>query len=271
MPRPKAPRALVLSPTRIRIFRECEAQYRLEYIDRLGRIFHRPRAGFSFGTSLHRTLEAFHAAGGAANVTAEELDESLVRLWIPEGYGSKSEETEYLAEAKRIVETYHREAVERAALPGAPPEPELLYAEKTLRFPIADGIALSGRIDRVDVHHDGSLEIVDYKSGRTEVHEDDVRGSLALGIYQLLLSRLHPDVPIRATIVALRTGASASHCQTADEREALEAECVEVGQRILAREWDSVVPVPCEHCARCDFKPWCERYWRRFGEDTTFS
>jgi len=58
MPRKSTPRALVLSPTRIRIFRECEAQYRLEYIDRLGKIFHRPRAGFSFGTSLHRTLES---------------------------------------------------------------------------------------------------------------------------------------------------------------------------------------------------------------------
>ncbi len=266
MPRKSTPRTLVLSPTRIRIFRECEAQYRLEYIDRLGKIFHRPRAGFSFGTSLHRTLENFHAAGGAAHVTAEELDESLVRLWIPEGYTSQAEREQYWNEARRIVADYHREAVERASVPGAPPEPTLLYTEKSLRFPIADGIALSGRIDRVDQHHDGSLEIVDYKSGRTEVSEDDVRGSLALNIYQLLLHRLHPDVRIKATLVALRTGARASHELTPDERDALEAECLDVGERILAREWDSVVPEPCDHCPRCDFQPWCQRYWRRFGD-----
>jgi len=200
-------------------------------------------------------------------VAREELEASVIRLWIPEGYASKAEENAHLEEALRIVGAYHQEAIERAAAPGAPPEPTLLYTEKSLRFPIAGGIVLSGRIDRVDVHHDGSLEIVDYKSGRTEVSEDDVRGSLALKIYQYLLHRLHPDVPIKATLVALRTGAQASHALTPDERETLEAECIEVGERILAREWDSVVPEPCDHCPRCDFQPWCQRYWRRFGDN----
>lgn len=266
MPRPRAPRKLVLSPTRIRIFRECAAQYRLEYVDRLGRLYHRPRAGFSFGSSLHRALETFHAAGGAEAVTAEELGETLTRAWVPQGYESREQETQWKAEALRIVEAYHAAAVERAAVEGAPPAPTLLYAEKTLRSDIADGIALSGRVDRVDEHADGSLEIVDYKSGRLDVLPEDVSGSTALGIYQLLLKTLHPDRRVFATLTALRTGASASHEQSPEERDALLAECVAIGEILRDRDWESVFPEPCDHCPHCDFLPHCQRYWRQRGD-----
>lgn len=266
MPRPRAPRKLVLSPTRIRIFRECAAQYRLEYVDRLGRLYHRPRAGFSFGSSLHRALETFHASGGASAVTAEELGESLERAWVPQGYQSKEQEAQWKEEALRIVDAYHAAAAQRAAAPDAPPEPVLLYAEKTLRMDIAPGIALSGRVDRVDEHADGSLEIVDYKSGRLEVLPEDVAGSPALGIYQLLLKHLHPDRRVFATLTALRTGASASHEQGDDERAELLAECVEIGETLRDRDWESVTPAPCDHCPHCDFLPYCQRYWRAHGE-----
>jgi len=266
MPRPRAPRNLVLSPTRIRIFRECAAQYRLEYIDRLGRIFHRPRAGFSFGTSLHRTLELFHAAGGPAAVSAEELAETLSRNWIREGYASAQDETEHREEALRIVDAWHAAAVERSERTDLPPPATLLYAEKTLKMPLVDGVDLSGRVDRVDEHHDGTLEIVDYKSGRTEVLPEDVAGSRPLRIYQTLLHHVHPDRRIHATLVALRPGASASHELDPGEREELLEDCAEVGRSILAKDWDSVQPEPCDHCAKCDFLPYCQRHWRARGD-----
>lgn len=257
---PRAVRKLVLSPTRLRIFLECPAQYRLEYVDKLGRFYHRPRAGFSFGHSLHRTLETFHAAGGAAQVSLEELTATLERSWMAQGYQSEEQESAYRQEAQRLLEAYHR-----AAVPAEAPAATLLYAEKTLRADLSAEIALSGRVDRVDEHADGSLEIVDYKSGRETVSEDDIAGSLAMGIYQLLLHRLHPDRRIRATLVALRTGASASHEQSADEREELEAQCLEWGEAIRDRDWNSVLPVLNDHCPHCDFQPYCQRYWRRQG------
>ncbi|MFM7323151.1 MAG: RecB family exonuclease, partial [Armatimonadota bacterium] len=244
----------------------CATQYRLEYIDRLGRIFHRPRAGFSFGTSLHRTLEVFHAAGGPAAVSPEELAETLSRSWIREGYASAQDEQEHRTEALRIVDAWHAAAVERAARTDLPPEPTLLYAEKTLRMPLFEGVDLSGRVDRVDEHHDGALEIVDYKSGRSEVSEEDVAGSRALGIYQLLLRNLHPDRRVYATLVALRTGASASHELGDDAAAELTEACADAGRTILAKDWDSVQPEPCDHCPNCDYLPYCQRHWRARGD-----
>lgn len=262
VPRRPAARKFVLSPTKIRTFRECPTQYRLEYVEKLGRFYHRPRAGFSFGSSLHRTLEVFHAGGGAATVTVEEMSQTLAASWVAQGYESPEQEQAYKAEAQQIVAAYHAAAQERAALPDAPPPATLLYAEKTLKMELTADVALSGRVDRVDEHADGSLEIVDYKSGRRDVTEEDVAGALAMNLYQALLKNLHPDRRVFATIHALRTGAAASYELPDDAREALLAECAELGEYLRTKDWDGTLPVLCDHCPYCDFLPHCERYFR---------
>jgi RecB family exonuclease len=126
-------------------------------------------------------------------------------------------------------------------------------------------IALSGRIDRIDEHHDGSLEIVDYKSGREYVTEEDVARSLALNVYQVLLKNHMPERRVFATLVALRSGMTASHELSTEDHTDLIEQCRETGAEILGKEWESVKPIPNDHCPHCDFLPYCTRYWKRYG------
>ena len=182
-------RKFTVSPTKLRTFYQCPAKYKLEYIEKLGRFYRKPRAGFSFGASLHNVLEQFHAQGGAESVTVETLTETLAAKWQSQGYKDAQQEQTYKAEAVKILETYHARAVE---VPVSE-IPTLLYAEKTLNAPLSPEIVLSGRVDRVDEHHDGALEIVDYKSGREVVEPEHVAGALAMSIYQALLKHHHPD------------------------------------------------------------------------------
>ena len=181
------PRKFVISPTKLRIWNRCPAEYRLEYIDRIGRFYHRARAGFAFGHSLHRALETFHAAGGAQNVNAETLEASLDAAWVAKGYAGEAQESEFKQEATRILTDYHAAQVTQARTAQAaaqekgepaPEPPRLFLAEKSLRLDLTPEIALTGRVDRVDEHPamDNALEIVDYKSGRTEVAPEDVAG-----------------------------------------------------------------------------------------------
>lgn len=149
-----------------------------------------------------------------------------------------------------------------------PPPPKLLFTEKTLRMDLSEHVALSGRVDRVDEHHDGALEIVDYKSGRAAVTEEDVAGSLAMSVYQTVLKHKYPERRVFATIVALRTGSAASHEMPDEAREELAAECLETGEMLRTKDWENVLPVLNDHCPDCDFLPHCERFWRsqrRFG------
>lgn len=254
------PRKFTLSPTKIRTFRTCPSKYRLEYIEKLGRFYRRPRAGFSFGATLHNVLEEFHARGGVEAVPVERLTEALAEKWQSQGYQSKEQEAAYKLEAERILSVYHA-AAEKAAQSPDPP-PHVLLTEKTLSQDLSPEIKLSGRVDRVDEHHDGTLEIVDYKSGREFVTEDDVRSAPAMSVYQALVKHAYPDRDVKATIVALRTGASASHALTDDERTDLLAECLDTGEYLLRKDWDGVLPVLNDHCPDCDYRPHCERYWK---------
>ena len=187
-------RKFTVSPTKLRTFYQCPAKYKLEYIEKLGRFYRKPRAGFSFGASLHNVLEQFHAQGGAESVTVETLTETLAAKWQSQGYKDAQQEQTYKAEAVKILETYHARAVE---VPVSE-IPTLLYAEKTLNAPLSPEIVLSGRVDRVDEHMDGALEIVDYKSGREVVEPEHVAGALAMSIYQALLKHHHPSRPLDA-------------------------------------------------------------------------
>lgn len=261
----------MISPTKIRTYKICPAMYRLEYVDKLGRFYHRARAGFAFGHSLHRALDTFHHAGGAAAVTPEELTASLGDLWVAKGYDNPEQAEQFREEGERILQAYHQahvkaeteraEAVEAGEVP--PPPPHLLFTEKTLRMDLSPDVALSGRVDRVDEHHDGSLEIVDYKSGRATVTEEDVAASLAMNIYQVLLKHKEPTRRVFATIVALRSGDRASHEMSEDEHESLTAECLETGETLRTKDWENVLPVLNDYCPHCDFLPHCTKFWER--------
>jgi len=262
-------RKFVISPTKLRTFRLCEAKYRLEYIDKIGKFYHRARAGHAFGHSLHRALDAFHNAGGAETVTAEALTASLETVWVRAGYKDTEQELAYQEEAVRILQEYHAVHVEQVQrTEDAPPPPQLLFTEKTLRMDLSPEVALSGRIDRVDEYHDGSLEIVDYKSGIESVTEEDVAKSLAMSIYQLLLKHKMPERRVFATLVALRTGQRASWELSAEQGKELASECLETAETLRNRNWEVVLPVQNNHCPYCDFLPYCTRFWKQRGRDT---
>jgi hypothetical protein len=119
---------------------------------------------------------------------------------------------------------------------------------------------LTGRIDRLDEWPDGTLEIVDYKSGRGGVTREDVASDLAMACYQLLATHNYPDRPILATIHALRSGERASWSMPKDELAAFSEDIRALGIEILNRDWEVVTPAWKELCPECDFRPLCLKY-----------
>src|SRR4051794_20300905 len=154
-------------------------------------------AGHAFGGNLHRVLQSFHDRGGAEQVPLEELLTHLRERWSDAGFASAEDAAAHLAAGEALLERYHASAPE----PGR----STLWTEKTVQHPYADFV-LFGKVDRLDRRPDGSLDVIDYKSGRLTVCEEDVRSSLALGIYQLLVAREKPEVPVHASILCLRSG-----------------------------------------------------------------
>lgn len=256
----KKPRKPEFSPTRLKTFLACPMMYRLEYVDKVGRFYHRARAGYTFGSTLHQTLQNFHEAGGSAAVSAPELVANLDATWQSQGYKDAEHEQTHREEAARILETYHALSETRAETTRT------FLTEKMLKWDMGPFV-LTGRVDRIDEHlADGALEIVDYKSGRLSVSEEDVKGALAMSVYQLLAKRLWPERRVSATIHALRGGITATVSYSDEEFVQLEEDLRGLGLLILETDHEAARPVPLpDVCPTCDFLPLCTRYWKRQG------
>jgi RecB family exonuclease len=254
-----AGRKPTLSPTRISAYLECAVKYRYLYIDKIGRFYLKARPGYSFGSTLHSVLQSFHdeiQTSGAVQ-SREELVEQVERKWISAGYESQEQEAEFRAAGVEIVHAYHAAAVERVAQ-----EVETIATEKTIKTDM-EPFWLSGRVDRIDRHADGALEIIDYKSGRRTITPEEVAESLAMSIYQLILRRTHPGTRVFATIYSLRSGDRASHEMSDEEAEIFGADILALGEEILNREWEYVEPEPIAACEDCEFISRCRVFWRQ--------
>lgn len=246
----RRPGKLRLSPTRLRLYLFCPKAY--DYYYHRGLRWGEMSAASSLGGSLHRALQEFHA--GAAPPSLDALIDGFRSRWISAGYQDPAEEAAHQSAGEAILRQYF----ETAPAAGR----ESLLVERQVKWEYPEFI-LTGKLDRLDRLPGGELEIVDYKSGRREVTEEAVRGSLAIAVYQLIVARLNPDVPVLATILCLPTGASATVRRAPEELDEIEREVQAVAQRILAEQ--QFEPAPGEQCGHCAFQRICPASWTRRG------
>lgn len=259
------PRKPVLSPSRIRTYLLCEVKYYHTYLNPRGKFYMRAKREYSFGTTMHAVLQHLHASGGVEAVSVEQLQQVMQQQWVIAGYESPHEEQQFQQMAAVLLEQYHARAQE--ALQQIPPEqrPRILMQERMLRLDMGT-FALVGRVDRVDEHPDGTLEIIDYKSWRTDVTPEEVHDDLAMCCYQLLLKHLYPHRRVVATIVALQTGAYASASLTDEELAEFREDIRLLGEEIISRDFEYLQPKRIPHCEVCDFLPLCQSIWQQRAE-----
>ena len=241
-----------LSPTKITTYLACPVKYKWTYVDARGRWYLRSKSYYSFGTSLHRALERFHDSGDVGVSTTEEAVAALEESWVDAGYRSADEAAEALGEGREIVARYVEEQIrsERKA--------KTLFTERQMRYDLGE-FALIGRLDRLDEHEDGTLEVVDYKSGRSEVDPEEVRTDIAMTCYGLLVRRKYPGRPVSGSIVAIRTGATGTATWSEAELESFESDLRSLGAEILNEDYAELRPTFKSLCLHCDFLPLCRK------------
>jgi RecB family exonuclease len=245
------PRKPTLSPTKISNFLACPHKYYWTYVDPKGRWYLRAKSYYSFGSTLHKILQRFHDSSDNGVESTHQALAAYEDGWIEAGFSSYEEMQDAFGEGKQILERYVEESLQDQ-------QPNKVFmVEKQLRKAFGEDFDLIGRLDRVDEHPDGTLEIIDYKSGRQSVSEEDVASDLAMSIYQLLLKDKFPDRPVKATILALRSGIRASYSLSGDELAELEEDLLHLGRIILGSNWEERRPSPKPLCQYCDFGPLC--------------
>lgn len=240
------PLILKLSPHSVGMFRECRQRYKFHYIDKLGDAFFRAKPYFTMGNHIHATLRDFFAILPVEARTMQTTEELLRRNWRHCRFGFKNEEDEKrwgkkaLAQLERFMSEQDVTA-----------QPFML--EEPLEVELTPGVILRGKVDRVDKEPDGSLHLIDYKTGNLPERID----WLQLHLYALMLSR-KPGLPIgKASFYYLSSGVSRTIELNVDELDRAAWELFITAKEIMAEK--AFHPNPGQPCKRCDFKSICPK------------
>ncbi len=241
-------------------FENCPLQYKFAFILKIP--VPSDKASLIFGRLMHNVLYEFLlplSQGGQADLFAKKPDFKEYINWarlkniyqkrfISDGYNSKKEAEDYYNEGLNNLKLFLQQIKEQ--------KPELLYLEKNFSFRLNNDI-IKGTIDRIDKNLDGSLNVIDYKTGNSK-EKLSYKDKKQLIIYQLFLeSSLNLKVS-NLSYYYLKDGTKQTFTASDDEKIKVETETIEQIKAIKKKEFPAK---PSRLCQYCDFKEICP--WRQ--------
>ncbi|MFY9588200.1 MAG: PD-(D/E)XK nuclease family protein [Actinomycetota bacterium] len=243
-----------LSYSSISTYELCPLQYKFRYLE--GKPGRRTPA-LGFGESLHEALRRFHAQPVPVAPSVDTLLAYLDEAWDTAAYRSEKEERAYHAHGREVLTAYHRDNAPAFRVPVALEQ----------RFQIdVDGVKVSGVIDRMDRHPDGSYEIVDYKTSRRLPPRRFVESDLQLSIYYLAAWEVWGILPSRLTLYFLLPGQPMTVARTPEDLDATRARIAEVAAGIRS---GAFAPKENRLCDWCDYQASCPLFAHRFDREET--
>ena len=191
-----------MSYSRLDTYEMCPSKYFYTYIQKEDRVF---GAAASLGNVIHGVLE---------DTVGEPLvyEEMLTRMEHHRAIYDPDLQIgdELLLAGKEMI----GEFVDR----HEDEEFDVIGKEKSFELIIGSAL-VRGFIDLLIRDSDGTIHVVDYKSGRWEVTYKNAPKNLQIGIYALAASIMFPDTPIYAELYYLLSGRRKGHLFSPEDME----------------------------------------------------
>lgn len=206
-----------LSASAVEAYERCGLQFKLE---RDWRLSTKPAAAMQYGAAMHRVLKTYFdsVSQGRTKTDAELIEEfcrELDEARIQEPYQHELYEKQGIAQLRDFLATART----------APPV-EVLHTEESFTIRVGE-TSVAGRIDRIDRRPDGSVAIIDYKTGKAR-DQENADESLQLSLYALavrekwgytvgavMFYNLEENVPVMSTRSEAQLVAASSRVQEA--------------------------------------------------------
>ncbi len=249
----------------LRAFQVCPYQFKMAYILKV------PLQGspqFSFGNSMHITLQKFYKQIQTLNsaeqgslftrtkkdskqtsnihvLPFDDLLELYETSWISDWYHSKHEREEYFKKGRQILKTFYTFHTDNWTIP--------LTLEKGFKLKLGKYL-ITGKIDRVDQLEDGSLHIIDYKTGKVkEKIIGDDKDQLLL--YQLIAEQLPEYRNIgkvgNLTYYYLNKNVQIDFLGKEKDIKKLEEKMIKIIDKIYATDFSAITKK--QACGRCNY------------------
>jgi superfamily I DNA/RNA helicase/RecB family exonuclease len=263
------------SHSQLRMYDECPLQYAFNKVYRI------PVATtpgyFEFGHVIHSAFESYARtrrdaiAAGLPPPGYEALKQAFDAAWEPRNYADVQAAEHYAKRAEPALRRFYEREVKTIA--------QAVGFEQgfTLELKAGEGeppVLLYGIIDRIDRHADGTIEITDYKTGRSkkqaEVDADDQLSAyaLAMALGAVLDPATKEPLPAasKLTLYFTENDLSLSTTRTPEQLEEFRKSLIEKARRI--RGGDFTATPDMWRCGRCDYRLICPS---RFGSERAVS
>jgi len=245
-----------LSYSQINTFQICPLHYKLRYIFKVPT----PQtASQSFGTSVHATLKDFYNLVLSGKRPTEKLIfECLRNSWVKEGFKTKKHERKFYEKGKLYLAGFLKEGFDPKNLPVALEKPftiPLKLEDKNVK-----PLKIGGVIDRVDVFSDGSIEIIDYKTGANIPSQKEVDKNLQLSFYGIAATEIPEELfnkkpeQIRLSLYYLDEQEKITTVRTKEDLEKAKMEIFKIRDEIEKSDF------ACSEnylCRNCEYKLLC--------------
>ena len=253
-----------VSPSKIQAWLDCPRKFWFRYVDRVR--VKSSWAHLTMGNALHAALRDWWDIPLAVR-TPQIAERLLARSWSADGFRDDLQAEQWRHSATRMLNTY---------LATLDPAFAPVSCERTLAFR-TEYLAVTVRIDRIDridarAAPDADLDtqglvVVDYKSGKRVPSEDEVRGSVALALYAICVTRAlgQPCARVELHHVPSATVAGWEHSDQALLRHLARVEDIAAEMRTAEESalpggidpQPAFEPRPGPLCGWCDYRESC--------------
>lgn len=250
--------------SQIQEYDSCPYLYKLKYILKIPE---KGNAYFSFGNTMHLTLQRFYQrvqelnasqqtslfglpqeikhTDGVKAPSFEELLKFYEGSWQPDWFESQRQREEYHKKGKELLKVFYEANKDAWTIPVA--------LEEYFQIKVRE-YTVHGKIDRVDKRADGTLEIIDYKTGKSK---EKLIGSDKdqLLIYQIAAENLPVYRNIgkvgELTYYYLNDNMRTSFMGDADDVTKITKKIVDILDRLHAEDWNALTR-ESHSCRECE-------------------
>lgn len=252
--------------TQLKAFETCPYQYKFAHILKIPT---KGNASFSFGKTMHSALQKFFEKVQELNavqqadlfstpqkkVTAgiqipslEYLLELYEAAWIDEWYQNKKQKEEYFEKGKKILKDFYERGKGEWAVPK--------FLETGFHIKIGECL-LRGQIDRVDPLPDGTVELIDYKTGKPKTAEDlKLADKEQLFIYQMAAEETLREKVSRLSFYYLEDNTKVTFLGAEPDLQKIKKKIVDEIREIAVSDFPA--NPSAYSCPHCDFRDICE-------------